>query len=170
MNVNMRQALLASAVLALGGFGIAGASAAPSDTAATPPSAIANHTPAQAAVASADSRTMMQRVELRITELHKALHVTAAQQPQWDGFVTVMRDNARQLDAAVITDADTLAKMTAVEQMQTYAKITEQHAKDVRNLVPAFGSLYDAMSPEQKLNADNYFRAEARRARHGGKA
>ena len=113
---------------------------------------------------------MMQRVEKRITELHTALRITAAQQPQWDGFIKVMRENATQMDAAVITDVNTMAKLTAVEQMKTYAKIAEQHAKDVRNLVPAFDSLYGTMSPEQKLNADNYFRADAQRAHHGRKA
>ncbi len=170
MNIHMRQALFASTLLAFGSISIVGASAAPSDATAVTPSGMPNHKPVQAAVVSPDSRTMMQRVEKRITELHAALHVTAAQQPQWDGFINVMRENAKQLDAAVISDVNTLAKMTAVEQMQTYARITEQHARDVRNLVPAFASLYDVMSPDQKLNADNYFRAEAKRARHGGKA
>ena len=167
MNISLRHAVLASVFLAFSGLGTAGAFAAPNNPMAVQPSGMPDHKPAPAV--SADARTMMQRVEKRIAELHTGLHVTAAQQPQWDAFVTVMRDNARQLDANVITDANTLAKMTAVEQMQAYAKITDQHATDVRNLVPAFASLYDTMSPEQKLNADNYFRADARRARHDGK-
>ena len=161
MHVNFRRVFLASAIVAFGGFTAAGAFAATNDPAAVTPSGVPDQKTARATSGVPDARTMQQRVEKRIMELHTSLRVTAAQQPQWDGFVKVMRDNARQMDAAMVTDVNTLAKMTAVEQMQSYAKITDQHAKDVRNLVPAFQSLYDVMSPEQKLNADSYFRAQA---------
>ena len=170
MRLKLRQALYASTIIVFSGFGIGGAFAAGNDATPMTASGMPDHRPANAPAVSAGTKTMMQRVEKRITELHAALRVTAAQQPHWDQFVKVMRANAENLDEVVITDADGMTRMTATEQMRAYAKITEQHAKDVRSLIPAFDSLYDAMSPEQKLNADNYFRADARRARHGGKA
>lgn len=165
MRINPRQAFLASTILIFaGGAAAAATNDAPPATTQGPKNSVHGKSNAP------DTRTMQQRVEQRITEMHSSLHVTAAQQPQWDAFAKVMRDNAKQMDATLVTDADTLAKMTAVEQMQSYAEISDQHAKDVASLVPAFQGLYDVMSPEQKLNADAYFRAQAQRGRHGKKA
>ena len=39
----------------------------------------------------------MPPVEARIKELHKRLHITAAQKPQWDNLAQVMRDNAQAM-------------------------------------------------------------------------
>jgi|ERR1700712_1491924 protein CpxP len=159
MRITLRHIVVASAILASGGLP---ASAAPNDPApATGPA-----TPA----APAGARPMEKRVETRISELHAKLHITAAQQPQWDAFATVMRDNAQHMDATLVNDAGGLSKMTAVDQMKSYAAITDQHAKDMATLLPAFQALYDSMTPEQKTNADSYFRAQAERNRHGKKA
>ncbi len=173
MRTTLRQAILASTFLAFGGVLAGGASAAPNDAApaapVTPAAPMPAATPAPGKSGTPDARSMQQRVEKRIADLHAALHVTAAQQPQWDAFAAVMRDNAQHMDSALISDASGLGKMTAVDQMKTYAAITDQHAKDMASLVPAFQTLYDAMTPEQKLNADKYFRAQAEHNRHGKK-
>lgn len=183
MRTNLRQAFLASAFVAVGAIGAGGAIAAGTDAATPAPSPMPGtvvpadavpRTPAgkpgHTGRLNPDTRTMAARVEQRITDLHNSLHVTAAQQPQWDAFAAVMRKNAQQMDGTLVTDAGLLSKMTAVEQMRAYAKIADQHAKDVDSLLPAFQGLYDVMPPDQKLNADNYFRAQAERFRHGKKA
>jgi protein CpxP len=159
MRIILRHIFVASAIVGLGSFG---ASAAPNDPAPA--------TSAAAPSASAGIRPMEKRVEGRITELHTKLHITAAQQPQWDAFATVMRNNAQHMDSTLVNDAGALSKMTAVDQMKSYAAITDQHAKDMASLLPAFQTLYDSMTPEQKVNADAYFRAQAERNRHGKKA
>lgn len=181
MRINLQQTLLASVFVAVGAIGAGGAIAAgtdapapspmpgtvvPADAIPRPPAGNHSHM----AGLQPDTRTMAARVEQRIADLHNSLHVTAAQQPQWDAFAAVMRNNAQQMDGTLVADAGLLSKMTAVDQMRAYAKIADQHAKDVDSLLPAFQGLYDVMPPEQKLNADNYFRAQAERSRHGKKA
>lgn len=100
------------------------------------------------------------RVEGRIADLHTRLKITPVQSPQWDAFAGVMRDNARGMETAFDTRTTGRLKMTAVENMQSYATLAEQHAQDLRKLAPAFASLYGVMSDDQKRNADEVFRTE----------
>jgi hypothetical protein len=51
--------------------------------------------------------------------------------------------------------------MSAVQNMQSYEQIAEDHARRVQKLVPAFQTLYDAMPDQQKLLVDQVFRANA---------
>jgi hypothetical protein len=173
--MNLRQILIASTALAvlggfiadMGGFATDVASAASNDSsAATPPAAVGGKVE-RPAVAKRTATTMAQRVEQRITDMHTRLHITSAQQPQWDQFALVMRDNALRMDQIMQQQAATLGKMSALEQMQAYAQIADEHAKDVRALIPAFQSLYASMSDEQKKTADRMFHEEAEHSRHG---
>jgi hypothetical protein len=107
---------------------------------------------------------MTQMAEERITDLHTRLHITAQQQPQWDQFAQVMRDNAKDLDSAYQQRATTFDKMNAVENMQSYAQIEQTRAQDLQKLVPAFQTLYSALSDDQKKSADQLFRNQAARA------
>jgi hypothetical protein len=45
-------------------------------------------------------KSMEERVENHIKQLHAQLRITPAEQPQWDQFAQVMRDNARDMDQA----------------------------------------------------------------------
>ncbi len=96
--------------------------------------------------------------EARITELHAKLKITPAQTPQWDAYAAVMRDNARGMGTAFETRGTGRPKMNAVENMQSYAALAEQHAQDLRRLAPAFAGVYNVMSDDQKRNADEVFR------------
>lgn len=102
-----------------------------------------------------------ERVEARIKELHAQLHITPAEEPQWNEFAQVMRQNARDMDQAFIQRAQHFPTMNAVQNMQSYEQIAEEHAKRVQKLVPAFQKLYDAMPDQQKRLADQVFRANA---------
>src|SRR5271166_6106527 len=53
------------------------------------------------------------KAEQRIKELHSKLHITQAQEPQWNGLVQVMRDNAQQM-SALIAQRDQNSGATAV--------------------------------------------------------
>jgi uncharacterized membrane protein YfbV (UPF0208 family) len=102
-----------------------------------------------------------ERVERRIKELHAQLRITPAEQPQWDQFAEVMRQNARDMDQAFIQRAQQFETMNAVQNMQSYEQLAEEHAQHVQKLVPAFQALYDAMPDQQKQLADQVFRENA---------
>ena len=106
-------------------------------------------------------RNAKERVEQRIKELHSQLRITPAERLQWDQFAQVMRDNARDMDQAWLQRADQFHSMNAVQNMQSYAQISEQHARHVQKLVLAFQTLYGAMPDEQKQLADEVIRANA---------
>lgn len=112
--------------------------------------------------ASAPGTPNMQvMVEQRIKDLHASLHITDAQEPQWTEFAQVMRDNAKDTDALYEARADKIATMTAVENMQSYAAIAQQHATEMQKLLPAFQALYASFSDQQKKQADEAFRSYA---------
>jgi len=106
-------------------------------------------------------KTAEERVERRIKELHTQLQITPAEEPQWNEFAQVMRENARDMDQAFMQRAQLYPTMNAVQNMQSYEQISEEHAQRVQKLVPAFQKLYDAMPDQQKRLADQVFRANA---------
>lgn len=102
-----------------------------------------------------------ERVEARIKELHAQLRITPAEEPQWNEFAQVMRENARDMDEAFMQRAQQYPTMNAVQNMQSYEQISEQHAQRVQKLIPAFQKLYDAMPDQQKQLTDQVFRANS---------
>jgi hypothetical protein len=115
----------------------------------------------------AAGKNAKERVEQRIKELYAQLHITSAERPQWDQFVQVMRENARDMDLAWIQRADQFQSMNAVQNMQSYEQIAEQHSQHLQKLVPAFQNLYNAMPDQQKQLADQVFRTRfERQAQH----
>jgi periplasmic protein CpxP/Spy len=139
-----------------------------------PPAALAQSGSAPAPSAAAPSAASapsndaaLQRVEARIKQLHSQLHITAAEDPQWQQFAQTMRDNAREVDEAAMQRAQQYPTMNAVENLQSYEALAETHVQHLQKLIPAFQSLYDAMSPEQKKTADEVFRPGPQ-ARNGG--
>ena len=66
-------------------------------------------------------------VEARIKELHSKLHITAAQQTQWDNLVQVMRDNAKAMIDLQKQRAQDVKSMTAVDAVKSYAAVIEAH-------------------------------------------
>jgi protein CpxP len=164
MRTSLRQTTIAtSAIIALNAFAAAAAPPA-GDPTATRPSPTAS---GQSATKDHPGihHNMAGKVEQRITDLHSKLHITPAQQPQWDQFIQVMRDNARTMDETFQHRVQTMTAMTATENMQSYAQLAATNAQDVQKLVPAFQALYDTMSDTQKRTADQVFRDDAH---HGG--
>jgi protein CpxP len=109
-------------------------------------------------------------IEQRIAELHAKLKITPEQEPQWDQFAQVMRDNARDVEGAFKARIKAMPSMTATQNMKSYAELAASHAQNVEKLVPVFQGLYDTMSEDQKRTADEIFRDDARhphRGRHG---
>ena len=107
-----------------------------------------------------------ERVERHITRLHTQLQITPAQQAQWDQFAQVMRDNAQNMNQTIEERGTGFASMNAAENMQSYAKIAQQHADDTQKLATAFQALYASLSDDQKKNADTVFRGHEDRGGH----
>jgi protein CpxP len=97
------------------------------------------------------------QIESRITALHKELRITADQDVPWNDLAQVMRDNAQKLRASIAERSKGLKSMNAVEDLQSYERIADEHADGLKRLVPAFQALYVKMSPAQQKNADHVF-------------
>jgi periplasmic protein CpxP/Spy len=149
---------------------------------ALPAAALAQPTqsPAPAAASSpmtsrpVPGKSMEERVENHIKQLYAQLHITPAEQPQWDQFAQVMRENARDMDQTFMQRAQQYPTMNAMQNMQSYEKMAEAHVQHLQKLVPAFDNLYNAMPEQQKKLTDQVFRANAARyaaqSRHGTNA
>ena len=108
------------------------------------------------------------RVEARIQELHSKLHITAAQETQWNNVAQMMRDNAKAM-VSLQKDRAQDAKstdMTAVDVLKSYSAVTDAHADGIHKFIPVFQAFYDTMSDAQKKTADALFRSRARTAAH----
>ncbi len=110
-----------------------------------------------AALSPADATKVDQRARM----LHDQLGITSAQQPQWDQFASVMRDNAAAMGRAASDRGARLASMDASETMKSYAALTQVHAANMERLADAFTTLYATLSLQQKQKADTVFRARA---------
>jgi hypothetical protein len=133
---------------------------APGGAAAAPQQATQGNAPAATAEA-APRETMSQMVDQRIADMRSQLHITHAQEPHWDRFAAVMRSNARALDRDYRRRGERLDSMSALENMESYARIERRRSTDVQRLVPAFRALYASLTPEQRHAADELFRERA---------
>ncbi len=98
------------------------------------------------------------RVERQIKRLHDDLKITPEQTSAWNAFADVMRANADHMDTLYQERARSFDTMSAVDSMRSYQRIVQAHAEDLQRLVPAFGQLYESLSPQQRQTADRMFR------------
>jgi protein CpxP len=164
MRISMRQTAIATtAIIGLSAFAAAAAPPAGDPTATRASTTTSGHSATRHHTDV--HHNMVGTVEQRITDLHARLQITTAQQPQWDQFIQVMRDNAQSMDQTFQQRVQTMPTMTATENMQSYALLASTNAQDAEKLVPAFQALYDTMTDTQKRTADQVFRDDAH---HGG--
>ena len=97
-------------------------------------------------------------VEARIKTLHSSLHITTAQEPLWNNFAQVMRENAKVMADQRKEVARNAESRSAVDTLKSYAAVIDAHADEIRKLLPTFQALYDSMSEAQKKTADAVFR------------
>ncbi|HET6608015.1 MAG TPA: Spy/CpxP family protein refolding chaperone [Rhodopila sp.] len=133
--------------------------AAPSQTSPASPA----HTRAHAHNGKSASHGMPEHVEERINAMHKRLQITAEQEPAWNAFAQVMRDNATKTAQAYQDRAAHLQTMTAVENLQSFAQLEQTRAQGVQSLATSFDTLYGQLSDNQKHVADAMF---ARQGEH----
>ena len=115
---------------------------------------VASSSQAMTSPASSDANA----VEARIKELHRKLHITAAQKPQWDNLAQVMRDNAQAMSDLKKQRASDAQTMNAVDVVKSYESVIEAHEDGMKKFVPPFEALYNTMSDAQKKTADSLFR------------
>lgn len=176
MHTSVRQSLIASTFLALTAIAASAAPAAPvvapPAAAATTPTPAATPAATAAAAPAATAPTaaipgvkpdFAGKVEQRIAALHTALAITAAQEPQWEAFALTMRDNAKTADTSFQQRVTGIAAMSAVDNMQSYADMSMQHAQGMQKMVPVFRTLYGELTAEQKKVADTEFVDRAHR-------
>lgn len=125
--------------------------------AATPPAATSAAPSKSTTRAAAPAKVETATVEARIKDLHGKLKITASEEPQWQQFTQVMRDNAKTMDDLEAQRTQNQAAMSAVDDLRSYRDFTQAHVDGLAKLVPAFESLYDSMTPDQKKNADTVF-------------
>jgi protein CpxP len=110
----------------------------------------------QAATPAKPKQSPTERVEAHIKSLHDRLQITAAEEPQWGAVAQAMRDSAQKMQAA-IQERQTAKTLTAVDDLKAYQTIADAHSQGLQELIPAFQTLYAAMSDDQKKNADMVF-------------
>ena len=113
----------------------------------------------QAMASSASEPAGMVAVEARIRDLHKRLHITAAQKPQWDNLTRVMRDNAQAMVDLQKQRAADANSMSAVDVVKSYQSVIEAHEDGMKKFIPPFEALYNSMSDAQKKTADSLVRS-----------
>jgi hypothetical protein len=116
---------------------------------------------AMAAPAS-ESATSPSMVEAHIKELHKRLHITDAQKPQWESLAQVMRDNAKAMTDLQKERAADAQSMSAVDVIKSYESVVQAHEDGMKKFIPPFEALYNSMSDAQKKTADSLFRNRER--------
>jgi protein CpxP len=97
------------------------------------------------------------RVEARIKDLHDKLHITTAQSSQWEPVAQTMRANALIMTDSIHDRTTKTKSMTAMDDLRSYQRVAQAHTDGLNQFVPAFATLYEGMSAEQKKNADQVF-------------
>lgn len=154
-------AMLVAPALAFAAPQLIAQASAPATPSAESPSTAPSAAPAAPKAAShanrAEHRTSPSVVEKRITSMHKRLKITSSQETAWDAVAQAMRDDAQQMNTLIRQRQAQVGSLNAVQDLQSYEKISEAHVDGLHKLVPAFETLYGQLSPEQQKTADTMF-------------
>jgi hypothetical protein len=106
-------------------------------------------------------------IEGRIAFLQAELHITADQMPLWNAVADVMRQNDKDMRAARAALHDQSDDdVTAVDRLATMQKLAAGRADGLAKILAAVKPLYDAMSADQKKNADELLASHFARMHH----
>jgi len=117
-----------------------------------------------------DARLPSERVEARLAQAKTKLKITAAQEAQWNAFADVTRRHAKAADEpfkAMRDGKESQGKrLTAVERLERRQQMAAAHSQRLTEVIAAAKPLYAALSPEQKVIADDMLTP---RRGHGGR-
>lgn len=102
----------------------------------------------------------------RIQQIHQMLHITPAQEADFNALVAAMRSNAASM-RTVIQERPANAGTNALESLRFEQKLAAAQAEGLRRLIAPFARLYAALSPSQKQAADRIFVPRQRPPAHG---
>ena len=119
------------------------------------PSFAASGKDKSSAIAGIDA---VKHTEAQIKQLKGALKITEEQEELWNNLISVMRENAKDMDAFIKDNAENTKSMNAVEHMKLHSQITEAHLAQLKKLIPPFEAFYNSMSDQQKNITDMVFR------------
>jgi periplasmic protein CpxP/Spy len=147
----LRTSLMSAALLA----GVAGIGLPPAfaQTAPAPATGSAPH----GGMHHRDHAWMMpgQLVDGRIAFLQTELKITSAQQPQWQQFASVMRQNAQALDQMISNVRQHRGSAeNAADRLSLHAEFAKVRAENEARLATAFKPLYASLSPDQQQVAN----------------
>lgn len=138
---------------------IAAAIIAPAFTFATlPQRAWADTASAPAAATQPPKSKAAVGVDALIAHLHETLKITPAQESQFQKLADVMRENSQAMSMLAKKRSEAASRMSAVDDLKSYAEISKAHAEGTEKMVPVFQALYDNMPDDQKKIADQEFR------------
>jgi hypothetical protein len=89
--------------------------------------------------------------------LHDKLEITADQEKAFGKLADVMRDNAKNMDEALAKREAAEKTASALDDLKAYQATAQAHADNVKELIPAFESLYAVLNDQQKHEADALF-------------
>lgn len=145
------------------------------------PTALAQPGPhAEPRYASAPMRAMAdrpfsrptERVEARLAYVKTALKITAAQQPQWDAYASLVRKYAQDLEQrfesrrAAAAGRAPQQRPSAIERLERAQSFHAEAVTRLNQLLAVEKPLYAALSPQQQQVADVVLNRHAR-AMHG---
>jgi hypothetical protein len=111
--------------------------------------------------ASAPSAAAEAAIDRRIRMLRQRLGISTAQLPLWDAVAHAVREDAQTTEAMLAQRAAAVANMSAVDNMDSYARVVRTYADNTERLAHAFYRLYVTLSPAQRHAADEFFRRPA---------
>ena len=101
------------------------------------------------------------QIERHIKKLRIQLSITSVEQPQWEQFAQVIRDNAARMTSILMARSSAAGIMGAEDNMQSYAQLAQVHATNMQNLASAFQTLYMSFTAQQRQLADSVFQKSA---------
>jgi hypothetical protein len=116
-------------------------------------------------------RSFNRHMDGRVAFLKAELKITQQQQPAFDAYARVLRQNADEMDAAMKKRRDQRAgdaarqPTTAIQQLERRAEMAKLAAAQSQRSLDAFKTLYSQLSDEQKKAADEL---TSRRGGRGG--
>jgi hypothetical protein len=98
-----------------------------------------------------------EKTDDRIKMLHDKLGITGDQEKPFGKLADVMRDNAKNMDEALAKREEAEKTASALDDLKAYQATAQAHADNVKELIPAFESLYAVLNDHQKQEADALF-------------
>jgi periplasmic protein CpxP/Spy len=108
-------------------------------------------------------------IEGRIAYLKTELHITPAQEEQWDKVAQAMRqDSTERRQAFEQMQQERTAPPDALRRLETTARLSTMRSQQTERFLAVFRPLYDSLSDSQKTAANDLFGPHGHHFHHRG--